>query len=427
MTKPLKFLQNPVSSKNLAIKTTLKMSEAKPALWTLNFILITFTNLLISAGSFLLIPVLPIYAKEVLRASKAEIGLIISVFTVSALLLRPFVGIALDSLGRKPIYFLGLILFVALLPFYAWFQVVGHLILLRFLHGFAWGIVTTSGSTIASDIVPIERRGEGIGYYGMSFTIAMALGPVVGLALTQLVDYPTLFFIVGAMVSVGLGVAGLVKYPRLKTTPLRNIKITKASLFDVRVIPASSIAMLCSGVYGGLISFITLFTEEKNLQSGMKLLDSGALFFVAYAIGLTLIRPFAGRELDQKGPRRVIIGGLSILILGISLLASSTHLEWFLLASFITGLGMGSILPTILTMVVNLVEPEKRGVANSTFFTLVDVGVSVGTLSLGLLANYTSVATMYYISALIILIPLLYFWRVVLPSYQQKMLNNKVP
>jgi MFS family permease len=98
-----------------------------------------------------------------------------------------------------------------------------------------------------------------------------------------------------------------------------------------------------------------------------------------------------------------------------------------LLASFITGLGMGSILPTILTMVVNLVEPEKRGVANSTFFTLVDVGVSVGTLSLGLLANYTSVATMYYISALIILIPLLYFWRVVLPSYQQKMLNNKVP
>jgi MFS family permease len=401
------------------------MAETKPLLWTTNFILITFANLLISAGSFLLIPVLPIYAKQALGASKAEIGLIISIFTISALLLRPFVGIGLDSLGRKPIYFLGLILFAALLPFYAWFQVVSQLIILRFIHGFAWGIVTTGGSTIASDIVPSERRGEGIGYYGMSFTIAMALGPVIGLALTQLVDYPTLFLIVGGMISLGIGVATLVKYPKLKTTPLKNIKITRASLFDARVVPASSIAMWCSGVYGGLISFITIFTQEKNLQSGMKLLDSGALFFVAYAIGLTLIRPFAGRELDNNGPRRVIVGGLSILIVGISLLASSVHLGWFLLASFVTGLGMGSILPTVLTMVVNLVEPEKRGVANSTFFTLVDVGISVGTFGLGLVANFTSVATMYYVSALIILIPLIYFWQIVLPDYEQKMLEIK--
>ncbi|MCU0448110.1 MAG: MFS transporter [Microscillaceae bacterium] len=397
------------------------MPEAKPSLWTRDFILITFTNLLISAGSFLLIPVLPIYAKQVLKASKTEIGLIISVFTLSALILRPWVGVGLDALGRKPIYLIGLLMFGALLPFYAWFQTVVGLIVLRFLHGFAWGIATTGGSTVASDIVPPARRGEGIGYYGMSFTVAMALGPVLGLALIRLVDYNTLFYVVSGLVFGGLGVALWIKYPRFATTPWRNISITQASLYDARGIPASLVAMVCSGVYGGLISFVTLFTEEKNLKSGLQLLDSGALFFVAYAVGLTLVRPFAGRELDTRGPQRVIIGGLSMLILGIVALAASQHLGLFLGAAFVAGLGMGAILPTALTMVVNLVEPERRGVANSTFFTLVDIGVSIGTLGLGIVANYTSVTTMYYISGAIILIPLGYFWQIVLPDYHDKM------
>jgi MFS family permease len=393
-------------------------------LWTPNFILITFTNLFVSAASFLLIPVLPIFAKQILKADEAQIGLIISIYTLSALILRPFVGWGLDALGRKLIYFLGLSFFALLMPWHAWLNSISSLLILRFLHGFSWGIVTTGGSTIASDLVPPSRRGEGIGYFGMSFTIAMALGPVIGLAMLKKVDFQTLFYTASALVGLAFLLANLIKYPVIQINHSHN-QLTFNTLFDKRGLPASWVALICSGVYGGLITFMTLFTEEKKIKSGLEMLDSGALFFVAYAIGLTLVRPFAGKELDKNGPRKVIGGGLSVLIIGILILTASSEIYQFLLGAFIAGIGMGSILPTTLTMVVNLVEPERRGVANSTFFSMVDIGVSCGTMLLGWVASISSISIMFYLCAGLIVLPLILFFSYVLNDYQTKVLQNQ--
>ena len=156
------------------------MESKIPKLWTRDFILMSFTNLFIAAGSFLLIPVLPIYARDIFGASKADIGYVVGIYTLSALLLRPISGYTLDTMGRKSTYLVGLAFFVVLMPLYAWTNTLMMLLAIRFVQGMSWGAVTTGGSTIASDIVPMERRGEGIGYFGMSFTIAMALGPCVG-------------------------------------------------------------------------------------------------------------------------------------------------------------------------------------------------------------------------------------------------------
>lgn len=396
------------------------MNTPKPILWTRDFVLITVANLLICAGSFLLIPTLPIYATELFKADKAEVGYIVGIYTLSGLLIRPFIGFALDTFGRKLIYWAGVLIFVSILPLYATVSSMFWLLIVRFWHGFLWGVVTTGGSTVASDIVPPARRGEGIGYYGMSFTIAMALGPVVGLLMIQEGDFGLVFYTAAVMGLGALVLALWVRYPAFETQGTVKLKITKQMLYDEHGVPAALIALVCSAIYGGLISFITLYMKELNLKTGLAFLDSGAVFFMVYAFGLTIIRPFAGKQMDRNGPGLLVGIGLSILMFGLFWIAFAQEIVGFLLASWTAGVGMGIILPTILTMMVNLVEPERRGVANSTFFSAVDIGVTAGTIGLGILAQATTIRAMYYACGACIVLPLVIFYIYILPDYQQK-------
>lgn len=393
------------------------MNASKPILWTKDFILMTLVNFLMASGSFILIPTLPVYAERILKTGKSEIGYIIGIYTLSALFIRPFVGVALDNIGRRPVYLMGLFFFFALMPLHYFAKVFWLLIALRLLHGFTWGITTTGGSTVVSDLVPPVRRGEGIGYYGMSFTVSMAVGPVFGLWLIKDGNYSALFFFSSLTLLFTFLIALFIQYPKIQTVR-RSFRITAKMLYDAKGIPSSILAMVCSGVYGGLVTFITLYSQELEIRNG-------GWFFVCYAIGLTIIRPFAGVEMDTNGPRRIIIFGLVTLIAGLLLLASVTEIIGFLTASFICGVGMGVIMPTTLTMVVNLIAPERRGVGNSTFFSSVDLGVGVGSILLGILAEMTSIRVMYYVSAGIIFLPLLLFLFYVLADYEKKLKEIK--
>ena len=192
--------------------------------------------------------------------------------------------------------------------------------------------------------------------------------------------------------------ANTVKYPQIEKEGLGPKSIfSKDVLFEARVVPACWVALICSGVYGGLISFMSLYMEETGIRTGIAILDSGAAFFIAYAFGLTIIRPIAGVQMDRYGPARVMLFGFLGLITGLVILAQSQEIISFLLASLIAGMGMGVIMPTVITMVVNIVEPHRRGVANSTFFSAVDIGVGIGTILLGKLADMTSVRMMYFL------------------------------
>lgn len=399
----------------------------RPQLWSRDFILLTLVNLFMASGSFLLIPVLPVFAQRVFQAGESEIGLIVGVYTLSALFLRPIAGIALDNWGRRGTYLLGLALFVSFMPSYVAASTIGLLFIIRLIHGFTWGIVTTGGSTIVSDIVPAERRGEGIGYFGMSFTISMALGPVLGLSLIQYYSYQFLFYTTTFISAIALGLAFLVNYPKINFPQQKSFRITRDQLYEAKVLPAALIALLCSAVYGGLISFITLFMQETGIKTGLALLDSGAIFFVAYAFGLTIIRPIAGRLMDRNGPAQVMGFGFIMLSASLFLMASVWEIVGFVTAALGAGIGMGALLPTIITMIVNLVPPHRRGVANATFFSAVDIGVGVGTILLGYIAQFSSVRIMYFSCALIILLSLALFFRMVLGDYLKKFAQMNEP
>lgn len=391
------------------------LTQTSQQLWTRDFILMSIVNLFLAASSFMLIPTLPIYASKVLGANQSEIGYIVGLYTFSALFIRPFVGIGLDTIGRKPIYLLGLFLFLLMMPLYYFTTVMFLLIGLRLLHGFTWGMTTTGGSTIISDIVPPLRRGEGIGYFGMSFTIAMALGPVLGLFLVNEGDYYLLFLSATLLVCLTFIIANFISYPQMsKDANITKVKIS--TLLEIKALSISSLVFIASFIYGGLITFITLYCKSIGIEQS-------AYFFLFYAIGLTVVRPFAGKDLDKNGPKRVLAFGFIFLAIGLGILASIQDLSGLIVASLVSGLGMGSILPTTLTMVVNIVEPDRRGVANSTFFSAVDIGVSLGAISLGILTEFTSYRFIFYACSILIILPLLLFLFWVKKDYDKKLLR----
>jgi predicted MFS family arabinose efflux permease len=379
-------------------------------LWTRDFTLHWATNFFMALGFYFLLPTTPVFAVKALGADNSQVGYIIGVFTLSAVAIRPFAGYALDSAGRKKI-FLWAMGFFALLTFSYHLAVSLILLLfLRLLHGFAWGATTTGGGTIAADLLPPEKRGEGIGYFGLSMTLAMALGPMLGLWLMGADQYGRLFLSAGVLGVLAFFAACLVNHPRL---PLTRHALSWGAFFENRVLSICIAIFFLTVVYGGIVSFISLYSDETGT-------GNGGLFFLVFAVAMSVTRPLAGKVMDRRGPGPVLAAGLLSLIAGFLVLWAGRDLTGFTAAAVLIGIGNGSTWPTLQTMVINLVEPQSRGVANSTFFSAIDLGIGFGSIALGWLAEATSIGTMYLASAVILLIPLAYLFLHVVKDYHSK-------
>ncbi len=390
------------------------MQNPQPSIWNGDFTLHWITNFLMALGFYFLLPTMPVFAVKALGADNSQVGYIIGVYALSAVAIRPLAGYLLDSVGRKKVFLWALVFFaLIIISYYLAFSLL-FLLLLRLLHGFTWGAVTTGGGTIAADILPPSRRGEGIGYFGLSMTLAMALGPMIGLWLMGDSHFGRLFFSAAFLGALAFLTATLVRHPSLQLT--RNA-ISWSSFIENRVIPVCIAMFLAMTVYGGIVSFITLYSAEIGIANA-------GLFFLAYAIAMSLTRPFAGKSMDRRGPGPVLLIGFICLIAGFLLLSASRELIGFTAAAVLMGVGNGNIWPTLQTMVINIVEPQRRGVANSTYFSAIDLGIGLGSIVMGWLAQGTSIGTMYLISALILLIPLVYLFLYVIKDYNQKLVRN---
>src|ERR1035437_2648848 len=149
-------------------------------LWNRNFTLLTFSNFFMCSAYYSLISTLPIYISTELHSSKSIVGLVLASYIVASVLVRPFTGFGLDKYGRKTIFIVSLLFYALVFNGYLIAWTLAVMILVRFIHGLTWGLTTTSNSTVAVDIIPPGKRGQGIGYFGISTTLGMALGPVIG-------------------------------------------------------------------------------------------------------------------------------------------------------------------------------------------------------------------------------------------------------
>jgi len=313
----------------------------------------------------------------------------------------------LDTIGRKPVLLLGLAIFLLAVAGYYWMVSVALVLAIRFIHGIGWGIVTTTYGTIVSDIIPPERSGEGMGYFGMFSNLAMAFGPLIGLWVSQNWGYGWLFAISAGLTVLAMILSRLVRIKALPAvkrprTSILSGLIEKAALFP------SLLNLLIGFIYGGIFSFITLFGLEVGIENI-------GLFFLFNAIALMAVRPLAGKLFDRRGPVWILLPGAVVLGVGLLLLSYSTTEMELIVAAILFGIGVGSVQPSLQAWTIKRVNPNRRGAATGTFFSAFDLGIGGGAMILGAIAKATSFALMYRYSlvalALYLIIYIVYLSR----------------
>lgn len=346
------------------------------------------------------LPTIPLFVHE-LGGSDQLIGIIVGIFTFSALLLRPYAGHSLESKGRGPVYIVGLALFVLSVGSFGFITSMGMLIVMRIIQGVGWGFSTTASGTIATDLIPPKRRGEGMGYFGLSGNLALAFGPALGLTLAGYISF-TLLFIISAL--LGLTALLLSLNIRYKKVDESSDK-TKPARFDVlekSAINPSILLFFITVTFGGITSFLPLYAAEKDI-TGIQ------LYFISFALFLMVSRVFAGKLYDKKGDLYVIPPGTILIFTAMLLLSWLPNTSTMIIAGALYGLGFGSVQPALQAWAVNNAAKNRKGMANATFYSFFDLGVGVGAMLFGQLAFLFNYGLIYIVSACSVFFALLFY------------------
>ena len=397
----------------------------KDRLVTPGYCFILAANFLLYFGFWLLIPVLPFYLSEIFNAGNSTIGIILSCYTVAALCIRPFSGYFLDSFARKPLYLLAYFIFMTM---FAGYIIAGSLvlfILFRIIHGVSFGMVTVGGNTVVIDIMPSSRRGEGLGYYGLSNNIAMAVGPMSGLFLHDAgMSYTTIF-----CCSLGSCIAGFICASLVKTPykpPVKREPISLDRFILLKGIPAGISLLLLSIPYGMTTNYVAMYAKEIGINA------TTGFFFTFMAVGMAISRIFSGRIVDRGKITQVISAGLYIVVFSFFLLSACVYIiNWnsmacgiiFFAVALLLGVGFGIMFPAYNTLFVNLAPNNQRGTATSTYLTSWDVGIGIGMLTGGYIAEVSTFDKAYLFGACLTIISMLYFNGKVTPHYHKNKLR----
>lgn len=370
------------------------MSHTVERLWTKSFITLTLCNLLLFTGLQMTLSTLPVYAEGTLHASSVQISLVTSLFALSAIASRLFAARTMEKGGRNLLIFLGLAVSITAVIGYYWSGTIVVLLLMRMLFGIGFGMASTAFPTMASDVIPIQRMGEGMGYFGLSTSLAMSAGPLIGLSLLQGPGFGSLLLctVLALAFILPLGY-GLTKgLPAQHKEPAPVTAGPKSGVFRKLFLPCL-LNLLLSVSYGGLLGFLALYGQEAHLEHI-------AYFFLFNAVAIVIIRPLSGKIYDRHGPAALLIPGSLFIIGGLLLLSYASSTAALFPAALCYGIGFGSMQPALQTWMIQSVDMRQRGMANGMFFNSLDFGVAVGTLVLGSVALYNSYAVMYRYSAL---------------------------
>ena len=378
----------------------------KEVLWNRNYIAVCAANFLLFFAFYLLLPMLPLYLRDSFATDKQTIGIILSGYTIAALLIRPFGGFIVDSFPRKQVLLICYFLFFV---FFAGYIVAGTILLfaiIRSLHGFAFGAVTVANSTMAIDVLPSSRRNEGIGYYGVSNNLAMAIGPSISMYLyDHHFDTNIIFTISLVAAAIGLACNASIKAPTKDITPNKQ-PISLDRFILTNAAPEVLMVIFFSFDYGILSTYLAIYgKEEIGIEHG------SGLFFTILAVGLISARIFSAQWV-KRGLLTLNIGtGMIITILGYIIFIFWCNEIGFYLSAVILGAGYGSMCPSFQAVFVNLAHNNRRGTANSTYLTSWDLGLGIGVLIGGAIAEHSSYHTAYIIAVAVCIVGAIHFFR----------------
>jgi predicted MFS family arabinose efflux permease len=359
---------------------TRKVSSAPVGLWTKDFTVGTLLNFLLMVNYFSLMVVVTDYALLSLDASASVAGFVASVFIIGALFTRLLSGALIERIGRKRLLVIGVIAEVVFSAAYFASSGLAALFIIRLLHGCSYGICSTAIGTITTSSVPEERKGEGIGYYMLSVTLGAAIGPFLGILLMQQLGFSSIFVVSVVTAALCLICALVLAVPEAAPshTAHAHRHLSFARFIEPAVVPISFVAALIYFGYSCLLTFLTPFAAEIGLDG------AASVFFIVYAAAMFLTRPVTGKVYDRFGARFVMLPAFVGFMVGMLLLAQTQSALLMLVAAAFLGFGVGTVQACGLTIAVQKTPDARTGLANSTFYIFLDLGVGVGPMILGL-------------------------------------------
>lgn len=392
--------------------------EPQEKLWNAEYIKIMINNFGMYFAFYLLTPLLPLYLYDTFGTTKDMIGLVLSGYTITALLFRPFSGFLVDAFSRKKM--LMLFLFVYFI-FFGGYLLASSLLLfaiVRTLHGIPFGASTVACSTVAIDVLPSSRRNEGIGYYGLSNNIATAIAPTVGIYIYHTThNFSILFWM--ALIAAGLGMlaAGAVK---IKERPLKRTgKLLSLDRFFLTRGWAIAANLVFFGFcYGVLSNYLAIYGREQLGITG-----GTGTFFMILSIGLILSRLQGSKSLRKGNLTHNAIEGIAISTAGYLLFVAYPHMLGYYLSAFLIGLGNGHMYPAHQNMMINVAQNNERGTANSSILTAWDVGQGLGILFGGIVAEHLGYAAAFWMIAAVHVMGLAFFLTTTRTFFLQRRLR----
>lgn len=381
------------------------MKNQLEKIWTRSFISIFMTQFLVFVVFYTLITTLPLYVIQEMDGTEAQGGLVVTSILIAAIAVRPFSAGLLDRIGKKKGLVLSVSVFALTTFIYIGIESFVPLMILRFIHGLSFGVITTATGAIAADLIPPARRGAGLGYFAMSMNLAVVAGPFIGLSLLQFVSFKTLFIVLSIFMIAGILSTLLVhvKEPVGAETTVKKGKLSIHSLVELKALPIAIIASLISLAYASILSFISVYAESIGLAA------AASFFFLVFAGVMLLSRPSLGRAFDSRGARFVILPCLLIFVAGLVMLSITSSAWMLFVAAALIGLGYGTLLPSFQTMAIQTAEPARSGHATATFFMLYDAGIALGSFIWGLVVSGYGYQSLYLVCAVLVLVVMVLF------------------
>lgn len=388
---------------------------AKPVLWNRNFIQCCISYFLMNFAFYLIMPTLPVYLVEELGIGNSKVGMALSSYTIGVLCIRPFSGYLVDCFSRKPLYLFAFTFF-GIFFFGYFFSALWLLMLIRFIQGGFMGLTSVAGNTIAIDVIPSERRGEGMGFYGLTINLAMSLAPLVAVAAYGYKKF-SLVICISLLISL-LGILSVmfIKYPHRK--PVKRPSFSLDRFILLTALPSAFSYIFIAIPYGMIMSFVVIYGREIGVSEP-------GYFFIFMAIGVGVSRLISGRLVDKGKIHTVAISAISCLIFVFGIFSIVHSEAVFYGSALFIGIGFGTGVPAFQCLFVNVAPHNLRGTATSTYLTSFDIGVGAGMLIAGFISARFSLSASYLSGAFCCILSLFIYLKWTKASYERHKLICK--
>lgn len=359
-------------------------------IWNKKFILLFVTNFLMMATFYASVPILPIYCQQ-LGITGSKIGIVLTAMSVTTVLFRPFAGYILDNFNRYKVYLLFLALFC--LPFLGFiaFPFFGALVAIRLYMGIVYSVCGSATTTLAGDVLPPNKVGQGVNRFALTISLGMAAGPFIGIQVQNHLSSKASFIVLFALTAVALICVSFcnIKYPKVERKKFRL-----SDAFHKPALPFMFNMIFIMVPFGAVIAYSSIFAQEKGLSNVI------AFFYIFLVVGM-LVSKFSTQKMIDAGKHKILVV-ISLIVLTVTMVSyffmrTAFHL---LLAGFLLGLGYGILQPLFQSFVTGTTPAPKRGAANATYLLSYDIGIGIGSLIMGIFQESLGLSTGFALTAI---------------------------